>query len=59
MVYVNTRMMQSVLMEPEWAERMTPEDYWGLSPAIFGHLNPYGRLDVDMDRKIDFLRRAA
>ncbi|HAB39517.1 MAG TPA: Tn3 family transposase [Rhodobacteraceae bacterium] len=59
MVYVNTRMMQSVLTEPDWAARMTPEDYRGLSPAIYGHLNPYGRFDVDMDRRIDFTRVAA
>ncbi len=59
MVYVNTRMMQSVLTEPQWITRMSPEDYRGLSPAIYGHLNPYGRFDVDMERRIDFHKKAA
>lgn len=59
MVYVNTRMMQSVLTEPQWAARMSPEDYRGLSPAIYGHLNPYGRFDVDMGRRIDFAKKVA
>lgn len=59
MVYVNTRMMQSVLTEPEWVKRMTPEDYRGLSPAIYGHLNPYGQFDVDMERRINFAQKAA
>src|SRR3546814_2647033 len=27
LVYVNTRMLQTVLVEPKWAGRMTPEDY--------------------------------
>ena len=59
MVYVNTRMMQSVLTEPQWVARMSPEDYRGLSPAIYGHLNPYGRFEVDLARRIDFGKRAA
>ncbi|WP_197535289.1 Tn3 family transposase [Mesorhizobium japonicum] len=34
LVYVNTRMMQSVLSEPKWSARLTPEDYRGLTPLI-------------------------
>ncbi|TIU20753.1 MAG: Tn3 family transposase, partial [Mesorhizobium sp.] len=54
LVYVNTRMMQSVLSEPKWSARLTPEDYRGLTPLIYGHVNPYGRFDLDLDRRIDF-----
>ncbi|WP_425484154.1 Tn3 family transposase [Allomesorhizobium camelthorni] len=32
LVYVNTCMLQTVLVEPKWAVRMTPEDYRGLTP---------------------------
>src|SRR3546814_9796126 len=35
LVYVNTRMLQTVLVEPKWAGRMTPEDYRGLTPLIY------------------------
>ncbi|TGV18160.1 Tn3 family transposase, partial [Mesorhizobium sp. M4B.F.Ca.ET.143.01.1.1] len=38
LVYVNTRMMQSVLSEPKWSARLTPEDYRGLTPLIYGHV---------------------
>ena len=59
LVYVNTRMVQSVLANSEWAARLTPEDYRGLSPLIYAHINPYGRFDVDLDKRIDFERMAA
>lgn len=59
LVYVNTRMMQSVLSEPQWSVRLTPDDYRGLTPLIYGHVNPYGRFDLDLERRIDFERQAA
>lgn len=59
MVYVNTRMVQSVLRASDWAARLSPEDYRGLTPLIYAHINPYGRFDVDLDRRIDFDRLAA
>ncbi|MFT8347293.1 Tn3 family transposase [Gluconobacter oxydans] len=54
LVYVNTRMLQAVLVEPQWAHRMMPEDYRGLTPLIYSHVNPYGRFDLDLDKRIDF-----
>jgi len=59
LVYVNTRMMQSVLSEPQWATRLTPEDYRGLTPLIYSHVNPYGRFELDLNRRIEFEQRRA
>lgn len=59
LVYVNTRMMQSVLAEPAWSARMTDEDYRGMTPNIYGHLNPYGRFDLDLGDRLDFDIRLA
>ena len=59
MVYVNTRMVQSVLHDPGWRSRLSPEDYRGLTPMIYAHINPYGRYDIDLDARIDFDRQAA
>ena len=53
LVYVNTLMLQRVLTEPAWLKRMTAEDHRGLTPAIHAHINPYGRFDADLDRRID------
>ena len=54
LVYVNTRMVQSVLRNPNVVARLCPEDYRGLSPLIYLHINPYGRFEVDLDKRIDF-----
>lgn len=43
LVYVNTRLLQAVLRNPAWADRLTPEDRRGLSPLFWSHVNPYGR----------------
>ena len=58
LVYVNTRMIQSVLSDPGWAARLSKRDYHGLSPLIY-HINPYGRFDVDLKKRIDFEAIAA
>lgn len=59
LVYVNTRMLQSVLGNPVWAARMTAEDHRGLTPLSYAHVNPYGRFEVDLERRIDFDMKAA
>lgn len=59
MVYVNTRMVQSVLRDQDLAARLSPEDYRGLTPLIYSHINPYGRYDIDLTTRIDFDKQAA
>ncbi len=44
LVFVNVLMIQAVLADPPWAERMTPDDYRGLTPLVFTHVTPY--LDI-------------
>jgi len=39
--------------------RLSAEDYRGLTPLIYTHINPYGRFDIDLDQRIDFDRQAA
>lgn len=52
LVYVNTLMVQEVLAEPQWYNRMTEEDWRGLTPLFYLHINPYGRFDLDMDSRL-------
>lgn len=54
MVYVNSRMIQSVIGDPAWQVRLSEEDYRGLTPLIYSHINPYGRVELNMDKQIDF-----
>ncbi len=52
LVYVNTLMVQEVLAEPKWYRRMTKEDWRGLTPLFYLHINPYGRFDLDMNSRL-------
>ncbi len=52
MVYINTLMIQQVIQEPGWYERMTPRDLAALSPLITQHINPYGRFELDMETRL-------
>ncbi len=52
MVYINTLFVQKVLAEKDWLNRMQPEDFRGLTPLFYGHINPYGRLVLNMDERI-------
>ena len=52
MVYINTLMVQQVLARPEWKGRLTSRDLHALTPLFWGHVNPYGRFDLDMRTRI-------
>lgn len=52
LVYINTLMVQEVLAEPSWQARMTLEDWRGLTPLFYLHVNPYGRFDLDMQSRL-------
>jgi len=52
LVYVNTLFIQEVLAEPAWREQMQPADWRGLTPLIYHHVNPYGRIELDMTRRL-------
>ncbi len=52
LVYVNTLLLQRVLSEPEWTGRLTVEDRRGLSPLLYGHVNPYGVVRLDMHQRL-------
>ncbi len=53
LVLMNTLMLQKVLEEPSWLQRMTPDDWRGLSPLIYHHINPYGLFQLDMTTRIN------
>jgi TnpA family transposase len=52
LVYINTLLVQRVLEESTWLDKMQPEDFRGLTPLFYGHVNPYGRLDLNMNERI-------
>ena len=52
LVYINTLMIQQVLSEKRWRNRLTAEDRRALCPLIYLHINPYGRFDLDMAARL-------
>jgi Tn3 transposase DDE domain len=54
LVYINTLMIQRILGEPNWTQRMMPEeDLRALTPLIYTHVTPYGMFRLDMTKRLD------
>lgn len=52
LVYVNTLMIQSVLAQKHWEQKLTATDLRAITPLIFSHVNPYGTFKLDMTERI-------
>ena len=52
LVYINTLMIQRVLAEERWRQRLSEADLRALSPLIYTHINPYGRFELDMNARL-------
>lgn len=52
LVYINTLMIQKVLSEPMWMNRMQEEDLRALTPLFYLHINPYGRFRLNMSERL-------
>lgn len=52
MVYINTLVIQEILSEPAWANKLTPEDKRALTPLIHAHINPYGLFPLDLYKRL-------
>ena len=52
MVYINTLLLQQVLIESDWLPRMTIADKRAISPLINEHINPYGQFPLDMNVRL-------
>jgi TnpA family transposase len=59
LVYVNTLMIQEVLGDRQWRQRLTPTDLRALSPLIYLHVNPYGRFSLNMRERLPGLPQRA
>ncbi len=54
LVYVNTLMIQHVLNEPAWQDRLTATDLRALTPLKWQHINPYGTFTLNMAERLSF-----
>lgn len=51
-VYANILMVQDVLADDEWADRMTPADQRGLTPLFWTHVAPYREVRLNMNCRL-------
>jgi hypothetical protein len=52
MVYINTLIIQQILLQSHWRNRFTAEDYRALTPLFSGHINPYGLFPLDFSKRL-------
>ena len=52
LVYVNMLMIQQVLADPGWQDRLTAVDLRALSPLKWQHVNPYGTFTLSMKERL-------
>ncbi|MEM9541181.1 MAG: Tn3 family transposase [Cyanobacteria bacterium P01_E01_bin.42] len=52
LVYVNTLLIEEVLSESRWMNRMKTEDLRALTPLIWSHVNPYGNFRLNLDERL-------
>lgn len=57
LVYINTLLIQRVLAERQWINRLTPEDLRALTPLFYNNVNPYGVIHLDMKRRLPINER--
>lgn len=58
LVLVNTRLVDRVLTEPVWAERLTEHDLRGLTPLFWSNVALHGTFELDLDTRLDYNRGA-
>ena len=52
LVYIQTLLIQQLLAEPAWMNKMTKEDLRGLTPLIWLHVLPYGEVKLNMRTRL-------
>ncbi|WP_253905270.1 Tn3 family transposase [Arthrobacter sp. H14] len=57
LVLINTLMLQEVLEDPVLHDLLTPEDWRGLTPLFWTHINPYGRFTLDLNTHLGLGRQ--
>ena len=53
MVYINTLMLQQVLQESCWIDKLTIKEKRSITPLIHEHINPYGIFILNLDERLE------
>jgi len=52
LVYINTLMVQHVLKDPHWLEKLQAVDFRALTPLFYLHVTPYGVFRLNMEKRL-------
>jgi hypothetical protein len=50
--FINTLMLQQILVKPRRPGKLTAGDLTALTPLIWQHVNPYGGFELDMAARL-------
>ena len=50
--YVNTLLIEELLQDEYWLNRLNEEDYRALTALFYLHINPYGSFEVDLTKRL-------
>lgn len=53
---INTRLVDRVLEDPVWVQRIDPASHRGLTPPYWSNGALHGRFNLNMDSHLDFAR---
>ena len=53
MVYINTLIIQDILSDKIWFNKLTLEDKRAITPLIHAHINPYGLFPLDLYQRLN------
>ena len=56
LVYINTLMIQQILLNKQKFELLKSEDLRALTPLIWNHINPYGTFRLDLNERLTIER---
>lgn len=59
LVLVNTRLVDRVLDDADFAGRLTDHDLRGLTPLFWSNVALHGTFELDLDKRLDYNRTAA
>ncbi len=50
--YINTLLIEELLQDEYWLNRLNEEDYRALTALFYLHINPYGSFEVDLTKRL-------
>jgi TnpA family transposase len=50
LILINTLLLERTIEQRNMLEEMSPEDMRALTPLFYGHVNPYGLFELDLER---------